>query len=345
MRRRLGLMLLCAAFLSSGNAEAESKELPLPKLPSGSVELRVVHAINPRLSHMSAEQLQVLLSAVKTTAQQYFGVTLRFPPVDEIPLVALVQQLPADRWRERRKSIYDFKEGRGDPRRLATSFAGLLKQSGESLPAMTAYVKQHMRELEENSYEALGAALAELQLKRIERWKRIKALDGGSVIDAAPYNELEMWLALGYGDVPYELVLTNQPIVSVEYGSVGVHTAIRGGYTNGLTTYSKRARFGTYSVWSTFAFTNNDEWIKQLRGGETYRPHEAARLAGIHATHELGHQLFHLLHPYGRSACIMSPVQMLAFRAGAEKFSPKDCPLGSNPAMRPGAYKFRYEPR
>ena len=44
----------------------------------------------------------------------------------------------------------------------------------------------------------------------------------------------------------------------------------RGGYTNGVTSFNKNSRLGATSVWSTFAFTANDEWVTQLRNGERY---------------------------------------------------------------------------
>ncbi len=333
--------LLVFTLMAGSNAELH-KPVPLPQLPPGPIDLRVAYVVNPRLPRMRPEQLRILLSAMRTTAREHFGVTLRFAPIDEISITTLVEQIPAGRWQELRKLIYDFKDGTGDPKRLAKSFGKELKQSAEPLPAMIEYVRPYVGELSDNSYESLGAALANLQLHRIDRWRQIKAPDGAPAIDASPYNEFMMWLALGYGEVPYEIVLTNQAIVSVEYGSVAMSSAIRGGYSNGITTYNKRAHYGTYSIWSTFAFTVDDRWVKELRGGETYAPEEAARLAGVAATHELGHQLFHLLHPYGQNACVMNPVPLLGYRAWAEKLSAKDCPLGSSPAMRPGVYQFRY---
>jgi hypothetical protein len=96
------------------------------------------------------------------------------------------------------------------------------------------------------------------------------------------------------------------------------------------------------SVWSTFAFTGSDDFTVQMRGGETYDSLEAARLAGTAAAHEVGHQLFHLRHPFARPECIMNPVPMFAYREWAQKLSPGDCKLGSDAAMTPGAYTFRY---
>ena len=70
-----------------------------------------------------------------------------------------------------------------------------------------------------------------------------------------------------------------------------------------------------------------------------YEAEEAARLCGLLAAHELGHQLLHLGHPWGNPACLMYPVPMLAYRATAATLAPARCALGSEPAMTPGAIK------
>jgi hypothetical protein len=304
----------------------------------------VVYVVNSRLPRMNEAQLQTLLAVTSRTVHEHFGVDLHFAPVQELSIESLFKRISASRRRAALEQIYDFKTGKGDPERLAQAFGKAFRESesGEPLADLIAYTRPHTGELKENTYEALGAALSRLQINRIERWKSIKALDGGPAIDAMPYNEFTMWLALGYADVPFELVLTNQPIASVEYVFPAVHAAIRGGYTNGITTYSKSARFLTMSVWSTFAFTADDDWVTQMREGERYSADEAASLAGIGAAHEIGHQLFHFMHPFGQNACVMNPVPMFAYRAWAGKLSPMDCPLGSSAAMQPGAYKFLY---
>jgi hypothetical protein len=318
------------------------RSIPLPKLPAGPIELRVAHVVNPRLPRMSAAQLQVLLNAVRETSRQHFGVELTFSPVTEMPIDEFFSRIPSGKQREARAHAYDFKSGNGDPLKLAKDFGRGLREGGESLPAMLGYVKPYLGSLPEASYEALGAALAKLQLERVRHWQSLPALDGGPAIDDSPYNEYSMWDLAGYGDIPFELVITNQIIASVEDIDPSVHTSIRGGYNNGVTTYSRNSRFRTYSLWSTFAFTTDDPWVREMRGGETFNTAEAARLAGIGAAHELGHQLFHFLHPYDNPACVMNPVPMFSYRAWADKLSPWDCRIGSSPPMTPGAFRFVY---
>lgn len=317
-------------------------QIPLPKLPQGAIELRVAYVINPRLPRMDAQQLQILFATTQATVQQNFGVTVKFLPVEEVPISKLFQMIPADRYKDALDNVYDFKTGKGDMKRLSRGIAKGLQQFGEPLPELEAFVRPYIGELKEHSFDALGEALARFQVARIERWKSVKALDGGPAIDATPYNEITMWMALGYGNVPFDVILTNQPLVSAEYDNASAHTAIRGGYSNGVTTYSKLSRYGTMSIWSTFALTTDDAWVTEMRAGEVYSPEEAAMLSGVGQTHEIGHQLFHFGHPLNQSACIMNPMPMFSYRAWVKKLSPKNCPVGSSPAMQPGAVDLRY---
>jgi hypothetical protein len=328
-------------IIASTYAHCASNVVPLPDLQPGKViELRVAYVVNPRLTRLSDTQLNILLDAIRDTTRQHFGVTLSFAPVQLLSIESVFSKITPEAVRNGDRYIYDFKSGKGDPVRLAEAYTKEIKEkySGR-LADQIGYVQPFFKP-SQNSPDALGEAAARYHLSRIDRWKNLTALDGGAVIDDKPYNEYMHWVSLGYTQLPFELLLTNQPIVSAEYLSPALATAIRGGYSNGVTTVSRSSRTGTVSIWSTFAFTADDPWVTQLRDGERYEAEEAAQLAGVGAAHEIGHQLFHINHPFGNRACVMNPVPMFAYRAWAKGLSPKDCPLGSSPAMTPGAYKF-----
>jgi len=331
--------VLLAAWAFSQSPRA----VPVPTLTRERVEMRVVHLVNKRLPRMSDEQLQTLLASLQVTTQRNFGVKLVFSKIDEIPIATAFAAIPSRRLEWAHANRFDFKSGQSNPEDLRKAFASAFAKSKESLASQIEYAKPHVPGLRSDmSAEQFGSAMADVQLQRLTGWAQIKALDGAPAIDQADYNEFLAWLALGYTDLPYEIIITNQIIASAELLGTEVHSALRGGYTNGITTYSKAARYGTVSVWSTFAFTGSDDFMVQMREGETYDAQEAARLAGTAATHEVGHQLFHLLHPFARPQCIMNPVPMFAYRAWAQKLSPDDCKLGSDAAMTVGAYTFRY---
>ncbi len=336
----LGVLLLC---LAACNRQGAEHVLPVPKLPATALDFRVAYVVNDRLPRMSPEQLHAMLLRIQLTAQEHFGVCIRFSGITEIPIARAFEAIPKATQDAVRANIYDFKTGTGDLARLKKAFAQYFATQTEPLAERIAFAQPYTPNLKgDATVTEFGAAMADLQLQRLTQWRDIKALDGGNVIDEKPYNEFAMWLALGYTELPFELVLTNQIIASAEYNSVSVHSAIRGGYTNGVTTYSKASRYGTTSIWSTFAFTGNGDFFVKLRGGERYDPLEAAQVAGTGATHEIGHQLFHLAHPFNRLACVMNPVPMFAYRAWSSKLSPTNCRLGSDPRMTPGAYQFQY---
>ena len=342
LARTVGWPLVIATMtMIAGCSERNPNSvLPVPVLPPGPIEMRVAYVINPRLPRLDSAQLGRLLEATRKTSQEHFGVDLRFVAPVEIPIDSLFQRIPAERRRSVSEFIYDFKTGKGDPILFEKAFVTELKNSGDPVADVLRFATPYLNEPPESSYEALGTALAKIQLNRIEKWKNLKALDGGPVIDSSPYNEYVLWDSLGYAKLPFELLVTNQIIASAEYRGSAAHSAVRGGYTNGITINNAHSRFSTTSIWSTFAFTSADDWVVRVRNGETYQPQEAARLAGILAVHEIGHQLFHFGHPWGRAACVMNPIPMFAYRQTVNNISAKDCPIGSSPAMRPGSAKF-----
>jgi hypothetical protein len=333
----------CAALLllPAGLAQPAAELVPLPNLSTQPVEMRVAYLVNRRLPRMDQVQLQALLASTQRAVREHFGVEVRFSGPRDVFIEDAFAAIPDAVRRRLMRGVFDFKSGRGDRRRLGVAFARGFKEGGESLPDMIDFALPHAPSLtKQSSLEEFGAAMAELHLRRLDEWRMLKALDGGPAIDAGEFNEFMMWIALGYSDLPYELVLTNQVIASVEYVLPAVHASVRGGYTNGITTYNKQSRLGTMAIWSTFAFTGNDEFLLRWRDGERYDAIEAAQLAGLAATHEVGHQLFHFQHPFSRPACLMSPVPMFAYRAWARKLSARDCAIGSDAAMTPGANKF-----
>jgi hypothetical protein len=340
MRALILLSVLCVAC--SKQSHHPIVELPLPKIDSQPLELRVAHVVNPRLPSMTDAQIRQMLEIMAQASSEHFGISIRFTTPVEIPIAKAFENIPPKFMAIAKRDQYDFQSFFSRPSGLAKAFGEGLAVQGESLEDMALFAQKKGVKLNTKNFEAFGEDVAKLQLSRITEWSQLKASDGQSVIDDQPFHHYTAWNKIGYGQMPFELVITNQIIASVEYITPSIHTAIRGGFTNGITHYNALSRFGSSSIWSTFAFTQNDPgWIAR-REGEAYTPEEAARLAGLAATHEIGHQLLHLIHPFGQKGCIMEPVPMFAYRAWVNNLSAKDCPLNSSPAMKPGAYTFRY---
>jgi hypothetical protein len=336
--------LLCAALLSGcqSGPEWERTEI-VPIEPGETIHLRVAYAINDRFSYMTPEQVDIMLTAARKTVHEHFGVNVDFTTVTETHVDYLFSLISPRVLKARRSSIYDFKSGKGDSRRLAQAILGTLQQRETRLEDALAYARPYLpSSANPQTLEEFSALLADVMLERLQYWRSIKAEDGAPVLDKTPRNEWIYWDSLGYTDLPYDIVLTNQLVASAEDVAVDIHSAIRGGVTVGTTTFSRNNHFGSYVFWSTFPFTDDSDLSKSLRGGESYTDEQAAEFAGEYLAHEIGHLLFKFGHPFGQQACVMNPVSMLRFREWHEHINAAQCRIGSLPEMEVGAIPEYY---
>jgi hypothetical protein len=296
-------------------------------LPGETVTLKVAHVVNPDLPSMSAGQLAALLATARRGALENFGVTVEFLGPEEQPLKTLFDRATASD-RARWESLsYDFKGGKGDRARLDRGYAAALKSDENSLGVLIAYAGPYLlAPVKERSYDALAEAVTATLLARLGELKSQKLPDGNALIDRSPGNEVLYWAFIGRLAFPYDVIITNQLIASAEYVGSSVHTAIRGGITNGITTRNPSSPSGMTAIVSTYPLIGEDGVTRSLRGGESYPAADSARFAGFLLVHEIGHQLFDLGHAYGKKACVMNPPELLRFREWAERLSPKGCP-------------------
>ncbi len=323
----------------------EWQKAPVPIIKPGStIKIRVVHATNPRLARLSPDHLRILLASTQLTVWKNFGVNVEFTDVPEIGIDRLFALIPPSVREERLQSIYDFKAGAGDRHKLAEGINTTLAERGTKLEDALAFARPYLPDAHPKDLMEFSELLANVMLERLEQWRHVRAADGAPVLDASPYNEWVYWDTLGYGNLPYDLVITNQLIASAEYYGVDIHSAIRGGATVGTTAYSRTSKFGSYIVMSTFPFQDNSENTVRLRGGEQYSDEDAAELAGAYLAHEIGHLLFQFGHPFGQTACVMNPVSMLQFREWFNQISGAGCPMGSRPEMTVGAIPQTFNP-
>ncbi|TAJ78182.1 MAG: hypothetical protein EPO42_08515 [Gallionellaceae bacterium] len=331
----LGMVIFLLGCKGAGS-EWQKASVPLIK-PGATVQIRVAHATNGRLARMSPEQLQIMLASAQRTVRKELGVHVVFTAVEEIELGRLFARIPSSVQNARIKSIYDFKSGNGDKHKLAQGIHTTLTERGTKLDDAFAFAAPYLPPAHPKDLREFSGLLANVMMERLEQWRHIPARDGAPVLDTSPYNEWIDWDTLGYGELPYDLVITNQLIASAEYVDVDVHSAIRGGLTVGTTTYSRSSPYGSYVFWSTFPFLDNSEHTRSLRGGEQYSAVEAAELSGAYLAHEIGHLLFQFGHPFGQKTCIMNPVSMLRFREWQRQIDSSACPMGSRPEMTIGA--------
>lgn len=335
-----GIILLLVGCQEFGN---EWKKVPTSlAIQDSTVHVRVVNANNIRLARMSPEQIRIMLATARATVKNNFGVNVTFSDVDETGIENIFSLIPPKLRVLRKSTIYDFKSGTGDKQKLAIGINQTLTERGTKLEDGLSFVKPFLPDARAKDMNSFSELLSNVMLERLQGWRNVKASDGSPLLDAAPYNEITYWDILGYGNLPYELVITNQLFASAEYVGVDIHTAIRGGLTVGLTSYSRNSKFGSYIVFSTFPFLDNSENTQLLRGGETYSDIESAELAGAYLAHEIGHMLFQFGHPFGQKTCVMNPASMLRFREWMNQIDGSACLIGSRPEMTPGAVPEYY---
>ncbi|MDH3975595.1 MAG: hypothetical protein OEV42_15055 [Deltaproteobacteria bacterium] len=349
--RRIALFVLLLFSLSCplSNKQDEKgwKSVPLPVFSEGSIKLRVVYAVNPRFSRMTQEQINGLLREARAITKAHFNVDLIFDFKGETGLAELMNsRLSKEMISRANELIYDFKNHEGERYRLLENMEAQLRKKKTPLHQMFDFAGPYLiKAPKEETYRDLAVALVNTTLSRLEEWKRVKAVDGKAVIDDTFFNEYILWDMLGYGEVPYDLVLTNQLIASAEYYGQDIHSAIRGGITAGGTTYNKNSLFGSYIFFTTFLYSNEYETLLKFRDNRRYDPATAARLAGAYLSHEIGHLLFHFGHPYGKKECVMNPVELLKFHEWYGNIDAGGCKAGSNKNMKAGAISITYNPR
>ena len=280
-----------AAFAQTSN----SAWVPLPDLGSGSVELRLAHAVNPRLGSLDPQELATMLAEARQLVREHFGIELRFTEPVEVPVEQLLAAIPAKALKGRIGEIYDFKTGTGSRWRLINGLRRTLTKRIRDLDRSIAYARPYLLvPLAEPTFPAFAKALVDTHLKRLGHWFDLRTASGDRVIDASHANEWIVWDLLGYSGMPYDVIVTNQLVASAEYDDAAINSSLRGGVSAGGTSYNRSGRHKTFSFLSTFPFTEHQA-IPRGMGGIPNRA-QAVRLAGKYLAHEIGHMLLLLAH-------------------------------------------------
>lgn len=342
LSKQLILFLMLSISLSCSQ-QPEMKSLALPDA-SKDIHFRVANAINSRFPQLSDEQLQIILEKTSMMVKEHFDLNVLFEKPKAVSIEALFDSLPEKVKRERRDEIVKFGAvSDADTIKMRKGVYEVLSKYWDDRQAVVDYTNPYLlTPMEGNDFKKLSAALVDTLLKRLEYWLTQKADDGRPVIDAQPYNEWVWWDSLGYGDMPYDIVITNQLVASAEIYDMSVHSSIRGGITAGTTTYSKQARYGSYAYITVYPMLNNSDMLVELRNDKVYSDDQVTTFAAALLTHEIGHLLLHLGHPFGNSKCIMSPTPLLKYREWLEGLDAAGCPLNSEASMTPGFASIDY---
>lgn len=319
--------------------------IKLPDLSQQPVNLRVANVINPRFKQLSSHQLQQILIRCQQLVRQHFSVEVVFSDVETLLIADVFRQLKPQVIAARDDEIVDIKsidkQGREVMQQaLFATLSNYVADKKNVLAFAQPYVLHP--EVKQQDFIGLSYALVDTLIARLGYWTSIVAADGRPVLDSEGYNEWVWWDSLGYGELPYEVVITNQLIASAENYGLDVHSSIRGGLTAGTTAYNRNAKFESYSYIMLYPMLNDLDLLTELRHDETYASEQIINYAAALLTHELGHMLLHLGHPFGRKACIMSPTVMLDYRDWYDHLDASQCPPGSSSQMEPGAANIDY---
>ncbi|MCJ0762884.1 hypothetical protein [Variovorax terrae] len=339
--RAVGAVVLLAALLTAAWAQppGADRPVPLPDLSNG-VTLRVAYVENPRLPALPAPRLDAILALTARQLQAHLGIAARFTEPQHLPIGPLFSALSPRLALEAERQRLDATP---DPARLEPLVRPLLKDLREAgdLAQQRRFAAPYLvQPPADGSDRAFARALLITQHTLLRDWGQALALDGRPVIGGDRYNEYSFWNLLGSTELPYEVVITNQLIASAERTENSVHSAIRGGVSNGITTQSRRGRYQLVSILSSYPFTDASALAQRLRGGEPLSEAQADSAMALLLAHELGHQLLHLGHPFGNAHCLMTPPVALAFRSWEAALAPEQCPLGSSRAQTPGFLRF-----
>lgn len=309
--------------------------LPLPDL-TRPVNLRVLLLHDPRHPALDAARAREVMALAQGLMRSHFGVTVRLATLQERPVESVRDSLGwLGTWEVRRQRLDPGSEaGR---QALAQGLQAHMASDGGTQRSLSAFAAPYLTAPPvAETPTALAQAIAATQAHLHARWRSVPAVDGRPIVQDDVLHDYPFWSRLGHTPLAFELVITNHPIVSTERVGNAVHSALRGGLSNGLTSSARHAATGTYSVVSTFAMLSDDEVTRSLRDVERPTRAQADRYIAAVIVHELGHQLLHLGHPFDNPACVMRPPVQLRFEAWVQALDPSRCPLRSEPAMQPG---------
>jgi hypothetical protein len=343
-RKLLGGLLASAGLAGCGLLSPKDQAnsfIPLPVLDLA-IPLRVVYAHNPRFERAAPGLIANILARATEQCKSHLGLQLEFDEPQEQSLGTLFSGVTPTLWNQLKQGTYSSKNGAADRDRLVKTTQTSLAQNRSDLASQIAFAKPYLvSAIVPTDPASLARALVDTQLARYAAWQAMQGSDGQPLLDGSFYNEFFAWVfAPRAKPWAFEVVITNQLLASVEYLDNSLHSALRGGVSNGLTAQSPGSRYGTVSTLSLFPFTNQDPLTRTLRSDVSGTPTHAIEAAAAMLTHELGHQLLHLGHPFNSKACVMNPPELFQFEAWTRGLDAALCPLGNHAENKPGAHRF-----
>jgi len=329
----------------SPTAQDNWSSVKLPDLSQQPITLRVVNVVNPRFKQLTQAQIEKILARSRVMVKQYFAIDIDFAEVTTLEISELFNRIKPNILEQRNAEIVDIRFiSEQDRVAMQGSIFKTLTNYSDDEQKVIDYAQPFLLhpQIRQTDFLGLSHALLATLISRLQYWQHQTAADGKPVIDNAGYNEWVWWDCLGYGELPFEIVITNQLVASAEYYGMDVHSSLRGGVSAGTTTYSRDGLLSTYLYIMVYPMLNDTDLLTMLRQDKTYSEAQIIDYAAALLTHELGHMLLHLGHPFGDNGCIMSPTTMLNYREWYNALDSRQCPPGSSQQMMPGAATIEY---
>ena len=317
----------------------------LPDLSRQPIKLSVANVVNPRFKQLTNSQIDKILVRSQQLVKQYFDIDILFSDVNTLSIESVFNGLDKTLIQNRSAEIVDIsfidKQDRENMQQALFKTLSLYRDNKNNVIEFAQPFLLHP-DIKHKGFISFSYALADTLISRLSYWKSETAGDGKSVLDGSGYNQWVWWDSLGYGDLQYDVVLTNQLVASAEKYGMDVHSSIRGGLTAGTTTYSKKAQFSSYAYIMVYPMLNDTDLLATLRNDKTYSDEQIVNYSAALLTHELGHLLLHLGHPFGNKHCIMSPTVMLNYRDWYDHLDASLCAVGSSKSMQVGVIELEY---
>lgn len=339
------LLLLAVGGYWWAQPKVSTRHIERPSLPTDqAIVLRLAHIVNPRFARMSEAQIQQILQHAQVIVREHFLLDVEFEWVGERDLQQLMAQIPPEVIDYKRDFIVDPMAVSSSMRKnLVDSLVEVIEGYDSSLQDMMRFAEPYLQDPAEANLQSFADSLTDTLMNRQSYWRKVKAYDGLPVIDDSSSHEWVMWDSLGYGALDFDVAITNQLVASVESYGMDIHSSLRGGITLGTMSNSQQGRYNGFAWMSVFPLINDHPQILILRDDKRYSEEEQLRYAAAVLSHEIGHLLLHLSHPWGEPACIMAPPPVLDYAGWYQGLDAQRCALASLPANTPGAIQIGYD--
>ena len=353
-RRRLLLSGLAAVALGGAWIWRRDRNAHLVPLPTsggmGDAEkpfkLSVAYIDNPDQPSFADTNLPRLLRRTERTALEHLGIHIKFSAPVTLSIDEAFVRVSAQTRSlidQTRIELDEFLGTKGATLRasLRESVNESLTQRHATFSELVGFVRPLIavpRQL--TSIDELTAAVSETQVLRIRNMAKADAFSFGV---RQRYHAFTHWLYLQEAQLRFDVLVTNQLVAGAETGAAEIHGSLRGGVTAGLAVSNASANHAVTAVASLYPFFSDAAWLREMRDDTEALPHELAEREQFFAnllTHELGHMLLHLDHPFGVPSCAMAPAPLLKYRAYARQLDAARCRAAKSTAMKPGAYKY-----